>query len=125
MLDKLKLMGIPAIIIIIIGFLAGNFFAWWVIAPIAFIVGYFFPRTWASSFLYGFVAVSLLWGVYAASLNNANGGAMSTSISQLFANALSGTQLLLFTGVIGGLVGGFAAATGSSFKQIINKTIIA
>ena len=125
MLDKLISIALPCIIVMVLGFLTGNFFAWWSIAVIAFVVGYLFPRTWAVSFLYGFVAVSLLWGVYAATLNSANGGAISTSISQLFANALSGTQLLFFTGVIGGLVGGFATATGSLFKQVIDRPIIA
>ena len=125
MFDKLISIALPCINIMVLGFLTGNFFAWWVIAVIAFVVGYLFPRTWATSFLYGFVAVSLLWGIYAATINNENGGTISTSISQLFANALSGTQLLYFTGFIGGLVGGFASATGSLFKQVIERSIIA
>ncbi len=124
MFNKLKSIVTPVIIIVALGFLAGNFSPWWVIAIIAFIVGYFFPRTWATSFLYGFIAVSLLWGVYAATKNSDNGGIMSTSISQLFANALSATQLLYFTGVIGGLVGGFAAASGSLFKNLKGSVIV-
>ena len=120
LVEKGKSIIIPTLLIIILGGIAQTFLPWWTIAVVAFCVGYFFSDSWGKSFAYGFIAVTLLWAIYAAILDSANGGAISSSISGLFGGAIKSTQLIYVTGIIGGLVGGFAAATGTAFRFLIN-----
>ena len=118
-MNKLKQLVLPSLAIIVIGFAAQTFFPWWSIAIVAFLVGIYFANSWGLSFVYGLVGVTILWCAYAGFLDSANGGAMSSSISGLFGGVVKGTQLMYVTCVLGGLVGGFAAATGTSLRQLI------
>jgi uncharacterized membrane protein YjjP (DUF1212 family) len=59
--------------------------------------------------------------VYAGWQSSSNGGIMSGSIANLFGGKISGTQLIFFTGLLGGLVGGLAAMTGTLLRDLFKK----
>ena len=99
-----------------IAFLAGLRMEWWSIAVVAFLVGLLLPQAIFRSFLAGFVGIFILWAVLAFWVDNANGGALSGEIAELFKLGNSSVLLILITAFIGGIVGGFAAMAGSSLR---------
>ncbi|MCB0845474.1 MAG: hypothetical protein KDE26_19630, partial [Bacteroidetes bacterium] len=84
------------------------------------------PRPPARAFLAGFLALFLLWGGLAYGLDSANTSIMSEKISQII---LSGAQppisgayvMLLVTGLMGGLIGGFSTMTGNLLGEAIRN----
>ena len=91
------------------------FLPWWIIAVAAFAVAYFIKQNSWLAFLSGFVAVFLLWLVYAYMLSAANENILVVKVAELMKALTKGsiTTLYLLTGLIGGLVSGLAALTGS------------
>lgn len=122
MWEKIKSLGLGGGTIVLLGVLAQLLFPWWIIAVVALYVGYFVHESPAKSFAYGTAAVTLMWLTYAGIQSSMNGGLMSTSISNMTAGKLSAAQLMVFTGLLGGLVGGFAAMTGTMLRQLIKAS---
>jgi hypothetical protein len=118
--EKIKELGIGGAAILILGILAQFLFSWWVIAPVAFYVGYWMFEDPKRSFAYGFGAMFLMWSIYAGFQSSANGALMTNQISNVFMNKVSGAQLIYLTGAVGGLVGGVSAWSGSLFRQLTN-----
>ena len=98
-----------------------NFFPWWIIAAVAFLSTFIFYSKPFAGFLAAFVGTGLLWGVYAGYLDAQNEGILSSQLGQIF-KGLSSMGLIIVTGVLGGLVSGFAAMTGSHFRKLFFKT---
>ena len=122
MWDKIKSLGLGAGAIILLGVLAQLLFPWWIIAVVALYVGYFVYESPGKSFAYGTAAVMLMWLTYAGIQSSMNGGLMSSSISGMTGGKLSAAQLMVFTSLLGGLVGGFAAMTGTMLRQLIKAS---
>lgn len=121
--QKVKELGIGGGAVLVLGILAQLMFPWWSSAIVALWVGYWVADSPGKSYAYGFAAMLLMWGVYAAIQSSANGGLITTAFSNVFAGKLSGTQLIWATGFIGGLVGGFGAMTGTLLRQIVRKEV--
>lgn len=105
---------------ILLGGIFQTFFPFWTLAVAAFIVAMFVGGKGISSFLYGMIAGCILWGGYALFLDIANEGILSN----LFGNLLNGIgrpALLLVTTLIGGILSGLGAMTGSYMHQFFNK----
>lgn len=107
--------GLLAIIALAIP--AQLFFSWWVIAPIAMLVGALLNQKAMLSFGFGFLSIALLWGIYAALLNSGNEGILASRMGQLFGGFGAGTMILL-TAILGGLVSGLGAMTGSLGRRL-------
>lgn len=105
--------------IIVLGFVTQSFFAWWTIALVAGVVGAWIKLNNLQSYLVGFLGVFLLWGGYAAFLNNGNEGILAGKIGAMF-GGLGAFQLVLITAVLGGIIGGFAALTGRLLRNLLN-----
>jgi hypothetical protein len=100
----------------VLALIAGMYLPWWSIAVIAFLVALLIPQSIGGSFLSGFTAIFLLWGVLAAWVDLKNESILSHKIAQLFPLGGSSPLLLLITALAGALVGGFAAVSGSSLR---------
>jgi len=112
--------------ILVISAIAQFFLPWWVIAPIAFLVGMFTSKSGKGAWLAGAGAIATLWIAYAAYLNITNDGLMLDRIGNLFADSLKflnsvpfSVSFFLIMALIGGLVGGFSALAGYQFRQLI------
>lgn len=109
-------------ILLIVGlsYLSG-YFGWWAwdFGVIAFLVAYFTNANGWSTFLSGFFGIGILWFVVSFMINGANGGLLADKVSQVL-QLPNSMALVIFTALIGGLVGGFAALTGSLFRAVIN-----
>ncbi|MFN8285918.1 MAG: hypothetical protein U0V74_04145 [Chitinophagales bacterium] len=96
------------------------FLPWWVIAPIAFIAGYIFKQGGFSAFAAGFLAIFILWIAYAYKLSCANEHILATRITEVLKQLTGGKMIMLFvlTGLVGGLVSGFAALSGNMAQKL-------
>lgn len=93
---------------------------WWVAMIIAFVVCYISPSSGLNAFVAGFLGIGLIWIGYAWKLDVTNQAAFSTTIVKLFPLNES-FYLILATGLVGGIAGGFAALSGSTFRQMFIK----
>ena|SRR6218665_306036 len=116
----------PYIIILVVSAIAQLFLPWWVIAPIAFLVGMIQSKSSSGSFFAGAGAITTLWIAYAFYLNFASDGLMLDRIGGLFSESLKFLKNIPYTvsfftimALIGGLVGGFSALAGYQFKQLV------
>lgn len=108
---------ITTILIILFSFIACLFFPWWSISIVAFIISVLIPqRPWVS-FFSGFIALFLLWGFLSLWISVQNDHILAHRISLLIFKTDSPFLLILITALIGSLVGGFAALTGSYLRQ--------
>ena len=86
---------------------------WWSIAIAAFLAGYALKSK--ANFLAGFLAIALLWITKAWLIDSAGLVPLAEKVAAIF--SLTKPLLLLVTGLIGGLVSGFAAMAGASLKK--------
>jgi hypothetical protein len=100
------------------GFIAGvlSFSPWWGFAITTLLVAVLVHQKAGKAFLAGFLGIFLLWAGLAWWMDMKNNGILSHKIAQIL--PLSGNSLLLIlvTGIIGGLVAGFAAMSGSYLR---------
>ncbi len=109
------------LLIIVLAFIAGIYLPWWNIAIIAFAVALLIPQSMGKSFLAGFIGIFLLWLLLALWIDNKNESILSQKIAQLFSLGNSSIALIFITALIGALVGGFAALSGSSLRPALKK----
>src|SRR5437879_12670895 len=88
--------------------IAQYFLPWWTMAIVAFGFGYYFNNKAAISFLSGFIGVGILWLIMAYTIDVTTQSILTEKISKLFP-----LNVFVLMVVVGGLVGGFAALTGS------------
>jgi hypothetical protein len=106
----------------LVSFVSGLYMPWWGIALAAFLVSAAIPQRPAYSFLSGFLGVFLLWEVLAWWIDNKNGGILSQKIANIFGLDGSSLLLIVITSLIGALVAGFAALTGSYLRRLLLRT---
>lgn len=89
---------------------------WWIICIAGFLAAYFFPLSQEKRFLMAFIAGFTLWAGTSFYLDLQNGHMLAQKMGQL----LGGTQalqLIVLTGVIGGLLATAGAWLGSIAKK--------
>lgn len=107
---------ISLILTIFLSFAACLYLPWWSIAITAFIVAVLIPQRSGRAFLTGFVALFLLWGGLSFWLSNNNDHILAHKISLVVFKIDNAWLLLLVTALIGALVAGFAALSGSFLR---------
>jgi hypothetical protein len=107
---------ITTILILLLSFCACLYFPWWSIAIVAFVVSALIPQKPLLAFLSGFVALFLLWGALSFFISSNNDHILANRVSLLILKMQSAFLLILATALVGALVGGFAALTGSFIR---------
>ncbi len=95
------------------------FFPWWIIAVAAFIPGLTFNQKGSHSALNGFLGIFALWFVLSLFVYITNDGILAERLAKLLFLPHSFFAVLI-TGVIGGIVGAFAAFTGNRLRRVLN-----
>lgn len=90
---------------------------WWSFAITSLLVALAVHQKPGKSFLSGFLGLFLLWAVLAFMKDTANEHVLSAKVAQLLLKNSSSIGIILLTGVVGGLVSGFAALTGSYLRK--------
>ena len=109
---------VSIILIALVSFVACLYLPWWSIAFAALLVAVLIPLRPLNAFGAGFLAIFLLWGILAFSISVRNDHILAHKVSLIILKSDSPLFLILLTSVIGALVGGFAALTGSYLRQI-------
>ncbi|CAN5767196.1 hypothetical protein BH11BAC3_BH11BAC3_41660 [soil metagenome] len=108
---------VTVLLIALLSVAACLYLPWWSIAIVAFVVAALIPQSPGKSFLSGFIALFLLWGILSFSLSSANDHILAHRVSQLILKSDSPVGLIIVTALIGALVAGFAALTGSFVRK--------
>jgi hypothetical protein len=90
---------------------------WWAIAIVAFIVALAIPLKPFTSFVAGFAALFFAWGGLAWFISSNNEHLLAHKVSLLILKSDSPYLLILATAIIGALVAGFAALSGSYLRK--------
>jgi len=90
------------------------FMPWYSIALAAFVMGFLLRSN--TNFLAGFAAIATLWLFNALLIDTGSSSDLSERVAKLLMVKYE-TVLFLVMAVIGGLVGGFAALTGSLLRK--------
>ncbi len=102
----------------LLSFALSLYFPWWVIAIAAFVVAAAIHQAPWKAFLSGFLALFLLWTIMAWWISSENNNIMAGKVSMVVLNNNNPVLLMLLSGLIGGLVAGFAALSGSLARKL-------
>ena len=101
----------------LLGYLFPLFLPWWSFAITSFIVALLIHQRPWKAFLAGFAALLLMWGIYAVASDSANEHILSTKVAQILPLHGSYIALIFITALIGVLLSGMAALTGSYARR--------
>lgn len=90
---------------------------WWSFAITSCVVAIAVHQKAGKAFLAGFAGLFLLWSILALIIDNANEHILATKVAKILPLGGSYLVLIVLTGIIGGLVSGLAALTGSYLRQ--------
>src|SRR5258708_23624047 len=104
---------VTTLLIALLSFLSGLYLPWWCFALAACGISALIPQKPFWAFLAGFLALFLLWGGLAWGIDTANNNILSVKIAQLLHLGDSSLLLVLVTALVGALIGGGSAITGT------------
>lgn len=112
----IKLFLSSTFLIALISGILSLFLPWWILAPVAGGVAMYSKLGGKTAFLTGLAGGTLLWFSVATWIDVATAAIMTNKIAQIL--TVDPSTLLYITGLIGGLVAGFGALTGSYLRAI-------
>lgn len=107
---------VAIILTALLAFISGLFLPWWCIAATSLLVAIIIHQKAGKAFVSGLLGVLLLWASLAWWMNMKNNGVLSAKIASVLPLGGSSIVLILVTGLVGGLVAGFAAMSGSFLR---------
>lgn len=108
----------------LLAFAAGLFsFPWWSFSITTLVVFASIPQTIGKSFWAAFISIFLMWLTVAAKLDFANDHLLSKNVASIFLKKESYMLLLFITALIGALIAGMSAITGSLLRKHIGELI--
>ena len=111
---------IRLLLIALMAYFLLNYLPWWSLAVMAALAGLLIPSSGLNSFISGFLGGGLVWIYLSWQIDKDTGSVLTDKMVQLFPID-DANFLILGTGLLGGLVAGFGALTGTSFRQIFMK----
>jgi len=108
---------VSIILTALLAFISGLFLPWWGIAVTSLLVAVLVHQKAGKAFLAGFLGVFLLWAGLAWWIDMKNNGVLSKKIASILPLGGNAIVLILVTGIIGGLVAGLAATSGSFLRS--------
>ena len=100
----------------LLAFISGLFLPWWGIAITSLLIAVLVHQKAGKAFLSGMLGVFILWAGLAWWIDMKNNGVLSKKIATVLPLGGNSLLLILVTGLIGGLVAGFAAMSGSYLR---------
>ena len=101
----------------LLAFISGLFLPWWGMAITSLLVAVLIHHKAGKAFLAGLLGVFLLWAGLAWWIDMKNNGVLSTKIASILPLGGNSLVLIAVTGLIGGLVAGLAALSGSFLRS--------
>ena len=104
------------LIMVLIGGLLENYFAWYSMGIAFGILSYVFALNGKSAFWLGLIAGFLLWSFSAFWIDWQHPSSLPLKIAQIFPFGGKWALIVLFTGIIGGLTGGIWSFLGAKLR---------
>jgi hypothetical protein len=101
--------------------LAQFYLPFWAFPISCLLVGFLTAPVNRSAFLAGFMGISLLWSGMALYINQQNESILSLRVVKLFPLSESSIALIITTGILGGILGGFATKCGDELRRFLMK----
>ncbi|HRI22920.1 MAG TPA: hypothetical protein PLA68_18305 [Panacibacter sp.] len=101
----------------LLGYAAPLYFPWWSFAVTSLIAAAAIPQKPFKAFAAGFIALFLLWGAHAYIIDNANEHILSQKVANILPLQGASSVLIIITALVGAIVSGFAALTGSFIRS--------
>ena len=108
---------VATVLTALLAFISGLFLPWWGIAITSLLVAVLVHQKTGKAFLSGLLGVFILWAGLAWWIDMKNNGVLSKKIASVLPLGGSSLVLILVTGLIGGLVAGMAAMSGSFLRS--------
>lgn len=108
---------VSIILTALLAFIGGLYLPWWSLAVAAFLTALLIPQRGGRAFISGFTGVFLLWGIMAWLFDFKNESILSAKIAAVFPLGGNPLLIILVTAIVGGLVAGFAAMSGSYLRS--------
>jgi hypothetical protein len=115
--------GVSVLLTIIVSFAAGLYLPFWSVALVSFCVAAFIYQKPVMAWLTGFVSIFICWGLLAFWIDSLNDSILSTRMASpgLFPLGGSSSLLILITAVVGAIIGGMAALSGSLLRKYLDE----
>jgi hypothetical protein len=113
--------GVSILLTIIVSFAIGLYLPFWSVALVAFGVAAFIYQKPGMAWLTGFVSILLFWGLLALWIDVQNDSILSKRMATLFPLGGSSALLILITALVGAIVGGLSALSGSFLRKYIDS----
>lgn len=98
-------------------YLIQPYFPWYVVVLSPLFIGFLFNSSRWSTFLAGFLGIALVWLYVIITTDASNQSILSSKIATMF--GLPSKEWLIFMNILlGGVLGGWAALTGLSFRKL-------
>jgi hypothetical protein len=107
---------VAIILTALLAFAGGLWFEWWIIAIAAFLIALLVHQKAGKAFLSGFLGVFILWGALAGWIDMKNEMVLSKKIAEVLPLGGNSLLLILVTALVGALVAGFGAMSGSYLR---------
>jgi hypothetical protein len=108
---------VAIILTALLAFISGLYLPWWCMAATSLVVAVLVHQKAGKAFLTGFLGVFLLWAALAWWMDMKNNGVLSKKIAAVLPLGGNTLLLILVTGLVGGLVAGMAAMSGSFLRS--------
>ena len=105
------------ILMALLSFAACLYLPWWSIAIACFIVAVLIPQRPGVAFLTGFISLFTLWAGLSFWISSNNGHILAHKMSVVLFKTDNPYLLVIITGLIGAIVGAFAALSGSFLNR--------
>lgn len=112
---------VATILTALLAFISGIYLPWWGFAISTLLVAVLVHQQAGKAFLAGLLGVFLLWAGLAWWIDMKNNSVLSSKIASVLPLGGNAILLVLVTGLLGGLVGGFAAMTGHYLRATPSK----
>jgi len=104
------------LIMILVGGLAENYFAWYSMGIVFGILSYVFALNGKSAFWLGLAAGFILWGASAFWVDLQHPSTLPSRMAQIFPLGGKVWVIMLLTGIFGGLTGGIWSFLGAKLR---------
>ena len=101
----------------LLSFVACLYLPWWSIAIVSFVIAAVIPQHPGKAFIAGFIALFVLWGALSYWISNNNEHLLAHKVSLIIFKMDSPYFLILVTALIGALVAGLGALSGSLLRK--------
>jgi hypothetical protein len=113
--------GISIILTFIVSFAAGFYLPFWSAALVSFLVAVFNYQKPGMAYLSGFLSIFLLWGGLSWWIDAQNNSILSQKIASLFPLGGNSLLLILITAIVGAIIGGLSALSGSFLRRYYDE----